>query len=49
VRYGWRVRPGLELSVIGQNLLDPRHAEFGNPATRSEYERALAVRIVWTR
>jgi iron complex outermembrane receptor protein len=49
LRYGWRVRPGLELSVIGQNLLDPRHAEFGNPATRSEYERALAVRIVWTR
>jgi len=49
LRYGWRVRPGLELSVIGQNLLDPAHAEFGNPATRSEYERALAVRIVWTR
>jgi iron complex outermembrane receptor protein len=49
LRYGWRVRPGLELSVIGQNLLDPRHAEFGNPATRSEYERALALRIVWTR
>ena len=49
LRYGWRVRPGLELSVIGQNLVDPAHAEFGNPATRSEYERALAVRIVWTR
>jgi len=49
LRYGWRVRPGLELSVIGQNLLDPGHAEFGNPATRSEYERALALRIVWTR
>lgn len=48
-RWGWRVRPGLALSVIAQNLFDPRHAEFGAPATRSEYERALAVRLVWTR
>jgi iron complex outermembrane receptor protein len=49
LRYGWHVRPGLELSVIGRNLLDPHHAEFGNPATRSEYERTVALRIVWTR
>jgi iron complex outermembrane receptor protein len=48
-RYGWRIRPGLELSLIGQNLFDPRHAEFGNAAQRSEYERAFAVRVVWTR
>jgi iron complex outermembrane receptor protein len=47
-RYGWRIRPGLELSLIGQNLFDPRHAEFGAAPLRSEYERALAVRIVWT-
>lgn len=47
-RWGWRIRPGVELSLIGQNLFDPRHAEFGSPATRSEYERALAVRVVWT-
>jgi iron complex outermembrane recepter protein len=47
-RYGWRIGPGLDVSVIGQNLFDPGHAEFGAPATRSEYERALAVRLVWT-
>ncbi|MFL6631629.1 MAG: TonB-dependent receptor plug domain-containing protein [Massilia sp.] len=47
-RWGWHIRPGVELSIIGQNLFDPRHAEFGAPATRSEYERALAVRVVWT-
>ena len=47
-RYGWRIRPGLELSLIGQNLFDPRHAEFGSAPLRSEYERALAVRVVWT-
>jgi iron complex outermembrane receptor protein len=46
-RYGWRIRPGLELSLIGQNLFDPRHAEFGAAPQRSEYERALAVRVAW--
>lgn len=49
VRYGWRVRPGLDLSLIAQNLFDARHAEWGAAATRSEYERALAVRLVWSR
>jgi iron complex outermembrane receptor protein len=49
VRYGWRVRPGLDLSLIAQNVFDPRHAEWGAAATRSEYERALAVRLVWSR
>jgi iron complex outermembrane receptor protein len=49
VRYGWRIRPGLDLSLIAQNLFDPRHAEWGAAATRSEYERALAVRLVWSR
>jgi iron complex outermembrane receptor protein len=43
------VGPSLDLSLIGQNLFDPRHAEFGAAATRSEYERALAVRLVWSR
>ena len=47
-RWGWRIRPGVDLSIIGHNLFDPRHAESGAPATRSEYERALAVRVVWT-
>ena len=28
LRYGWRPLPALELSIVGQNLLQPRHAEF---------------------
>jgi len=28
VRLGWRVSERLELSLVGQNLLDPRHPEF---------------------
>jgi iron complex outermembrane receptor protein len=47
-RWGWRIRPGVELSVIAHNLCDPRHAEFGAPDTRSEYGRTFAVRVVWT-
>lgn len=27
-RLAWRALPGLELSVVGQNLLDPKHPEF---------------------
>jgi iron complex outermembrane receptor protein len=47
VRYGWKLRPDLELSVIGQNLLDPSHPEFGPAPTRSEYDRAVFVNLVW--
>ena len=28
LRYGWRPAPALELSIVGQNLLQARHAEF---------------------
>jgi outer membrane receptor for ferrienterochelin and colicin len=28
MRYGWRATPALELSIVGQNLLQHRHAEF---------------------
>lgn len=47
LRYGWRIRKGLELSLIGQNLFDPRHPEFGSAPGRSEYERAALLRLVW--
>lgn len=47
LRYGWKILPSLELSIIGQNLGDPRHPEFGAAPGRSEYERALLIRLVW--
>jgi iron complex outermembrane receptor protein len=47
VRLGWRIRKGLELSVVGQNLFDPGHAEFGAAPGRSEYRRALFVKLLW--
>ena len=47
LRYGWRIRDGLELSLIGRNLFDPHHAEFGAPGARSDYERAVLLKLVW--
>jgi iron complex outermembrane receptor protein len=47
-RYAWQVRRELELSLTAQNLFDPRHPEFGAPATRSEIERGLFLRVRWS-
>ncbi|RZA36157.1 MAG: TonB-dependent receptor [Lysobacteraceae bacterium] len=47
LRYGWNIRKGLTLSLIGQNLFDPQHPEFGAAPGRSEYERAVLLRLVW--
>ena len=48
-RWGWML-PGrnAELSLSLQNLFDPSHAEFGDAATRSEYERAVSISLLWT-
>jgi iron complex outermembrane receptor protein len=40
-RAAYRPRPGLELALIGQNLLRPRHAEFGGGF---QVDRAFRVR-----
>ncbi|MFC5477896.1 TonB-dependent receptor plug domain-containing protein [Massilia suwonensis] len=45
-RFGWRLRPNLELSVAGMNL-NGSHAEYGGIATRSEVPRTVAVKLVW--
>ena len=29
-RLGWQATDWLEIALIGQNLLDPRHAEYGD-------------------
>lgn len=48
LRYGWRIRKGLELSLIGRNLLDPKHGETGAAGGRGSYERAALLKLVWT-
>lgn len=50
MRYAWKVRKDLELSLVGQNLFDPRHAEFvsDNMLTRNvELQRGAYVKAKW--
>ena len=44
-RLAWQPTSALELAVVGQNLLDPRHPEFGAPASRREVERSLYGKV----
>ncbi len=46
-RFGWRLSPELELSVVGQNL-NGSHAEYGPAEGRVELDRKLAVKLVWS-
>ncbi|HEX2917959.1 MAG TPA: TonB-dependent receptor [Edaphobacter sp.] len=49
-RLGWKPMEGLELSVTGQNLFQPHHAEFGiEPAPNVEIKRSVYAKVVWTR
>ena len=47
LRLGWRASRGLEISLVGRNLLDARHPEFGVPATRSEIGRSVFLKLLW--
>lgn len=55
VRLGWHEQIGegqnLELSVTGQNLLDPYHVEFGgvDPPPAVGIKRSVYGKITWTR
>jgi iron complex outermembrane receptor protein len=46
-RIGYRIRRGWDLSLIGNNLLHPRHLEFRAGTAPETYERAVSLRSVW--
>ncbi|HLF97572.1 MAG TPA: TonB-dependent receptor plug domain-containing protein, partial [Methylococcaceae bacterium] len=48
-RLGWSPAPGLQLDLIGQNLLDNRHLEFVDDFTNmpSEVPRSVFARVTW--
>lgn len=46
-RLAWAFAPGAELALVGQNLFDPQHAEWGAPANRVELQRAFIVQLRW--
>jgi iron complex outermembrane receptor protein len=48
LRLGWRATPHLIIDVVGRNLLDDSHPEFGaNSALRREVERSIYGRVTW--
>jgi len=47
LRYAWRPRPGLELSLAVQNALDPKHVEFGAAASADQIGRSVFVKVSW--
>jgi iron complex outermembrane receptor protein len=50
VRLGWRFAEGLEFSVVGQNLLQPAHAEFGGDSgPLVGIKRSAYGKITWRR
>ncbi|MBV8501296.1 MAG: TonB-dependent receptor [Paucibacter sp.] len=46
--YAWQLGRGVELSVTGQNLTDPRHPEIDAYPTRSEIGRSVFVQLRWS-
>ena len=46
-RWGWKATPSLVVSVLAQNLFDRRHVEFTDPATTSQIERRVFLRLAW--
>lgn len=45
-RLGWQLSPRVELSVLAQNLLNDRHAEFDAATTTSFFGRRVFVKVV---
>ena len=46
--FTWRARPGLNLSIVGQNLFQPHHAEFGgDPGSLVGIKRSVYLKITW--
>ena len=45
LRAGWRLRPGLELSVTGRNLFSGGHGEFTDPATRTYFGQDVFFKL----
>jgi iron complex outermembrane receptor protein len=44
-RLGWQPSKTVEVAVVGSNLFDPRHPEFGTPASRKEVERSFYGKV----
>lgn len=48
-RIGWKPVPGLELSLVGRNLLDPHHPEYEPEffGAAGEIDRSIYAKVEW--
>jgi iron complex outermembrane recepter protein len=49
LRLGWRASAQWQVSLMGKNLLDDEHVEFGTPAARGALARAVWLKAEWRR
>jgi iron complex outermembrane receptor protein len=50
VRFGWRASHSWEMSVVGQNLMQPHHAEFGSDVdTIVGIKRSVFATVTWAK
>ena len=47
VRLAWNGSRQMEIALVGQNLLQGRHLEFGAPASRGEVQRGVYAKVAW--
>ena len=48
-RLGWQIGHNLDLALVGQNLFQPHHAEYGgDPGPLVEIRRGAYVRLTWS-
>ena len=47
LHWNWKVTPAFSIGVLGQNLFDRRHVEFGAAAAASQIERRVYLRAMW--
>jgi iron complex outermembrane receptor protein len=47
LRLAWHPTRNFEVSIVGQNLVDDRHPEFGPIATRQEIPRSVYGKLAW--
>jgi iron complex outermembrane receptor protein len=46
LRVGWQLSSKVDLSLLGQNLLDSGHGEFTDVATRTDFKRAVFLKLL---
>ena len=47
LRLAWHATANLEFSIVGQNIFDNQHPEFGAAATRQEIPRSVYGKVTW--